>query len=825
MRFVHVAVPLPVPGPFTYAVPERLESPPLGAEVLVPFGPRRVNGWVVGHADSSERSEVKPLAEVLQRPPAFTEDQLALYHFVAGYWLAPLGEVIATATPAGASGRTRHVYLPTEAGIEALASGEPPVGPVGSVLREIVARPRLTKTTLQRRLHEEVPDVARALASAMQQGWVRGEDEQVEGVQDLERWARLAPSLGNPQEAAAAAGITPRAVRAREVLARLTEGPCPAGELDAVALRRLVQAGLAEVEQRERLGAWMASVPRRGPPPLNEAQRAAVEAVRGPGTWLLHGVTGAGKTEVYLAIAERALAGGLGTGGDSPPAESPEGCSAPGSGSSPQVLVLVPEIALTPQLLERFAARFGDRVAVLHSQLSGGERLREWRRIREGAADVVVGARSAVFAPFRRLGLVLVDEEHDDSYKQEEGVRYHARDLAVVRGMRAGCPVVLGSATPSLESWENARAGRYRLLQLLERATPRPVPRLRIVDMKAEPKVAGPDGRERAPLLSVPVREAVQEALEAGGKAILLYNRRGFATFVECPGCGQAQECPSCGIALTYHQQVSRLDCHYCGFHRSFQPSCSACGSFVEVLGQGTERVEQVVAETFPGVPVGRMDADTTAQKGSHARILEDFREGRTRLLVGTQIVAKGHDFPDVHVAAVLGVDHILGMPDFRAAERTFALVTQLIGRAGRGDTPGRVFLQTRHPEHPVFSTINDMGRFAEEENRIRRMLGYPPWSHLVLVRLEATERQVAQDAAMSLARLARAEAPARGGVDVLGPCPAPMVRLVGRWRYQVILRGRERGAFRPWVKAVLEGWRAPAGVRKIVDVDPRSVA
>jgi primosomal protein N' (replication factor Y) len=351
------------------------------------------------------------------------------------------------------------------------------------------------------------------------------------------------------------------------------------------------------------------------------------------------------------------------------------------------------------------------------------------------------------------------------------------------------------------------------------------VPALRVIDMRAEPKLAGPDGRARAPLLSGPVTEALREALDAGGKGILLYNRRGYATFVECPGCGQGQECPSCGIALTYHQQVGRLDCHYCGFHRRFQSACEACGSPVEVLGLGTERVEEVVAQAFPGVPVGRMDADTTATKGAHARILDDFREGRTRLLVGTQVVAKGHDFPDVHVAAVLGVDHVLGMPDFRSAERTFALVTQLIGRAGRGDTPGKVFLQTRHPEHPVFAAINDMERFALEEGRIRRMLGYPPYAHLVMVRLEAEAREAAQGAAAEFARVARGLAPAHPGVDVLGPCPAPMVRRVGRWRYQVILRGRERGPFRPFVKALLAAWKAPAGVRRIVDVDPRSVA
>ncbi len=321
------------------------------------------------------------------------------------------------------------------------------------------------------------------------------------------------------------------------------------------------------------------------------------------------------------------------------------------------------------------------------------------------------------------------------------------------------------------------------------------------------------------------MREAIAEALAAGGKAILLYNRRGYATFVECPGCGASQECPSCGIPLVYHQKVERLDCHTCGFHRRFQPNCGVCGSEVEVLGRGTERVEEAVTEAFPGVPVGRMDADTTTERGAHARILDDFRVGRTQLLVGTQVIAKGHDFPDVHVAAVLGVDHVLGMPDFRAAERTFALVTQLIGRAGRGTVAGKVFLQTRHPDHPVFACVNDMAAFAGQEGRIRRTLGYPPYTRLVLVRLEGVDRTAALAAASEIARLARARAPEFAGVDVLGPTPAPLPRAVGRWRFQVFLRGRNLGTFRSFLKAVQPEWRTAPGVRRIVDVDPRGLA
>ncbi len=782
MVYLRVAVPLPVFGAFTYSSRVAL---PLGTEVVVPFGKRRINGWVIETIAEADVKNVKPIEQALDRQ-AFDADQLAFYRWISDYYLAPLGEVVATATPSGAAVRTRHTYQPTPDGIEAIATGSPE-GTPAAVLREVVARPGLTKSALDRRLHGEVQDVTRSLRAAMDAGWVVAVDVVVEGTQDNEDWITL---VGDPTK------IPAKATKSVAVAEALAGGPRPLSTLDTATVLRMEKTGMVRREQREKRDPFVPDVAPSPPPVLNAEQAAVVAAVAGKGTWLLHGVTGAGKTEVYLALASRAIEAGK------------------------QVLVLVPEIALTPQLVARFAARFPGKIAALHSALTGAERLRAWRRIDAGEAEVAIGARSAIFAPIPRLGLVVVDEENDDSYKQEDGVRYNARDLAIVRGRSAGCPVVLGSATPSMETWENARAGRYTLVTIKNRATPRPVPTLQVVDMREEPKVDG-----QVPLLSAPVHEALTTALAAGGKAILLYNRRGYASFVECPGCGQAYDCPSCGIAMVYHQAAGRLDCHYCGFHRKFQPDCPKCGTTLAILGRGTERVEEVVAEAFPGVPIGRMDADTTTGRGAHARILDDFRDGRTRLLVGTQIVAKGHDFPDVHVAAVLGADHVLGMPDFRSAERTFALVTQLTGRAGRGDVPGRVFLQTAHPDHPVFGCIGDMEAFAAHEARIRRFLGYPPWSRLVLVRIESTDRIQGRDAAQAFATLAREQSRGFAGVDVLGPAPAPLARLVGRWRYQVILRGRDIGPLRAFLTAHHHGWKAAAGVRRIVDVDPRSLA
>ena len=774
---VEVAVPLPVHARFTWNTSLPLA---MGATVLVPYGTRKLVGWVVGPGEAPPGVAIKAVEQVLDPLPAFTAEQLAFYRWIADYYLSPLGEVISTAIPGESSASTRRVYVPTVEGIEILAT-DAPAGERGAVLREVVSRPGCTKSGLEKRLHGEVTTVGKHLVALQNAALIAGEDRVVEGVKDEVVWL----------EATGAACTKPLSGPAHALLARL---PCLLTE--AVGpVNTLVERGLAAKVRRPRLAALAPGSP-VAPPPLNIAQTVAVAAVQSTGVSLLHGVTGAGKTEVYLALAERAVAAGR------------------------QVLVLVPEIALTPQLCARFAARFPGRVAVVHSGVSAGEKLREWRRVRAGTASVVVGARSALFAPFANLGLVVVDEEHDDSYKQDEGVRYHGRDVAVVLATRSGCPCVLGSATPSLESWRNVSSGRYRLLQLLERATASPVPSLELVDLRIYARSSG----GKTPLLAPEVESAIHHALDQGGKAILLHNRRGYATFVECSGCGGTYDCPSCSVALVLHQGTQRLDCHYCGFHRSFPKDCPQCGVPLSLLGRGTERVEEQLCSLFPGVPVSRMDADTTRGKGAHARILDDFRVGKSRLLIGTQLVAKGHDFPDVHVAAVLGADHVLGMPDFRSAERTWALVTQLCGRAGRGSVAGRVFVQTQHPQHPVFSCIGDMSGFAEGELDLRRMLAYPPFSSLVLMRVEGADRQVARDAVGALVRQARAQSQAYPGVDVMGPAAAPLPKLIGRYRFQVVLRGRDRRAFRNFLAAHHQGWKVPSGVRRILDVDPRSM-
>ena len=778
-----------------------------GHVVLVPLGRGAETGYVlerVGDPGDVPVSKIRPISRLLDPIPAFDARQLAFFRWIAGYYLAPLGMVIQTALPSAVRAKVIRGVAATEAGVDALAT-RTAEGTAAQVLREIVARSGLTKRGMTRRLSEELDKsvVEHALKQLERSGWITWSERE---TRELRGRVRTVTMLAREP-----LSLVPRAgLRMRAVIEQLAAafGPLDVavvlaehGSSGRDALRRLEQAGVVAFGERERRDPLDA--PPLGaaePPVLNSHQRTALTALTADnvtGTWLLFGVTGSGKTEVFLGAARHVVDAGK------------------------QVLVMVPEIGLTPQLVGRFRARFGDAVAVLHSGLSGGERLAQWRRIRAGEATIAVGARSALFAPFRSLGLIVVDEEHDDSYKQDEGVAYSSRDLAVVLGSRSDCPVILASATPSLESWKNALDSRYGLLRLPVRATPRPVPQVELVDLT---EVEVPTGVER-PLLAPQVESALHETFASGGQAIVLYNRRGFATMVQCTSCGGTYECPSCGITMTLHQRARSVRCHYCAFRRDYDGICPACkASSLEELGKGTERIEATMAGLFPGVAIARMDADTTSARGAHARLLDAFRRGETQLLVGTQIVAKGHDFPGVQTAVVVSADRGFRMPDFRAAERTCALLVQLAGRAGRGDRPGRVFVQTWQQEHYALQHLDDVERFFQHELRLREVLRYPPFTRLVLIRLDGVDRRKVVSAATELARGLRQAAERFRGVTILGPAPAALPRLVGRWRHQVIVRGVET---RPYLAFIRSERRAIAGmgkggVRVHVDVDPR---
>jgi len=607
----------------------------------------------------------------------------------------------------------------------------------------------------------------------------------------------------------------PRSLRDRALLDLLEA----AGEMDlheargavpqgAVSLKRLLAAGCLRMAER-------AEAPPVPPPPVAapppgprltptehqaEAMDRILDAVRKRRYqgFLLHGVTGSGKTEVYLRAIEECLSLGRGA------------------------VVLVPEIALTVDLQRQFQDRFGDLAEVLHSGMAQGRRLRAWDRVLAGRVRVVVGARSAVFAPMPRLGLVIVDEEHEVTYKQQDGLRYHARDLALVRGSLAGCPVVLGSATPSLESFQNAHAGKLTFLSMPRRVLERPLPHVTLVDLRYERTQGG----ER--LFSEPLRAALEATLERDESAILFLNRRGFGRFLVCRSCGRSVQCPNCSITLTHHRKPERLQCHYCGHHLAVPDRCPGCNSpEVEVVGFGTERVEEEVSRLFPGARCGRLDSEVSSA-GALGKVLADFRKGVLNVLVGTQIVVKGHDFPQVTLVGVLLAEQSLAFPDFRAPERTFQLLTQVAGRAGRGDRPGQVLVQTFDPTHYAlrFASEHDYLGFAVTENRFRRERGYPPHTHLAAIEVSGPDgvgvQRVADEIREMLDQCLMAAGPDGREVFVLGPAAAAIERLRGRTRSQILVKSRRRKVLHDLLRRVQSIFGDGRGaLRVVLDVDP----
>jgi primosomal protein N' (replication factor Y) (superfamily II helicase) len=594
--------------------------------------------------------------------------------------------------------------------------------------------------------------------------------------------------------------------KAQAVLDALAGGAMPVAELEKVvpgarpALKRLGELGFIALEKREPPADPLLGAPvvPDVPPQLNAEQAHAVTEIVAKleanerAQFLLEGVTASGKTEVYLRAAKRALELGK------------------------SAIVLVPEIALTPQLVARFRARLGDQVAVMHSALSDAERHRMWRGLRSGEMRIAVGARSALFAPVSQLGLICVDEEHDGSFKQEEGVRYHARDMALLRAHRAGAVCVLGSATPSLSSVALVRDGRLLHLRLPSRARATAIlPSVEVIDIR---RIGSGAGGEK--LLSLPLVRALEQVLAEKQQAILFLNRRGFAPSLVCDSCGHIAECPHCSVSLTLHRaRREQLVCHYCDYTVGVPDRCQKCNApELGEEGAGTERIESLLSQRFPAARIARLDRDVAAGIKSE-KVLNRMRDGELDILVGTQMVTKGHDLPNVTLVGVLNADAALSMPDFRAAERSFHLLVQVAGRAGRGEHKGRVLIQTRTPDHPAvaFAASHDVSGFVEQEMELRKELGYPPFSRLALVRVDAVEEARAQGASERLARLARKEGQ---GAQILGPAPAPLLRLRNRYRYRFLVRSSDRAALRAALLAVA---RAPSDrqVRVAIDVDP----
>lgn len=799
--FVTVAVPVPGLGALTYAVDEEQSSavPRPGMRCRVPLGKRTLEGIIVECLDEApEGLQVRAVEEIVDRRPVLSTELLDLGRFIADYYLAPIGEVLKSMLPSGLGAWGRERLRITDAG--ALAAPREELA--AAVLAHLSDGAVSTVSSLS-----DIAPLDRlwpVVNELEQRGWLRYQGRRRDRGQRFARAYELA--AGEPDELLERCG---RSKPGRKIVETLLDLDRAAGKQELLAsadcgagvLRRLVKLGVlhefVEVRaldlDRHRLSGadeWAGWT-------LTDEQQAAVDAVvadleAGSGErFLLHGVTGGGKTEVYLRAAQRAVE------------------------LNRTVLILVPEIALVPALARQVRDRFGDRHAILHSGLSQQERAQEWQRIRSGEARVVVGPRSALFAPLDRLGLVVVDEEHDSSYKQESNPRYHGRDMAYVRAENAGATLLLGSATPSMESRYNVERQRLQPLTIRERVGEAQLPQGVVVDLRRE-------ARPRRPgeiVFSRTLIGELQACLDHGRQAILLRNRRGYAPVLLCVECGHDHPCPDCGLAQTVHRKSGQLHCHYCGSKRSIPGRCAECRSpELDAVGAGTERVEEQVRELFPRARVDVLDRDS-ARGGGLREILERFGSGDRDILVGTQMVAKGHHFPNVSLAAVLNADTYLSFPDVRGVERAYALLAQLAGRSGRGEVLGKVIIQTRQPDHYAVRAAleGDDGMFAEREREFRRQFGYPPFSRLIAVVTEDRNRGRAQETATAVAQRIRGRLDT-DAIRISGPQPAPLERLAGRWRFQVLLTGTEPARMRALVEEALP---SSSATRVVVDVDP----
>jgi len=826
-----VALPVPLDRVFTYAVgPD--QHPQRGARVVVPFNNEKLIGVVTAiNVPKPTEFEVRTLETVLDDEPLLSDQLLKLAEWMAQYYLAPLGEVLRGMLPLMAEVRRTVYYRITDLGRDMLAGALEADTPGPSskpakrrgklspdeqdmehrVLARLASGEPVKVSTLRTATAATLP----ILAALLRKKWIARETSAVErDARRTERFAVLIPETRLPSltvkqqailaELAACGGVLPLAeLRARD--------------LTSSTLQTLVRRGLVRIDERPaafRLGGIQPAAPVQLNEPQMEALASVAAALGGFQPFLLHGVTGSGKTAVYLAAMQRALDRGMSS------------------------ILLVPEIGLTPQTAGLLDQAFGQRVALLHSALTPEERSEQWRRIKRGEAPIVVGTRSAIFAPAPNLGLILVDEEHDQSYKQEETPRYNARDVAVMRAKLAEAVVVLGSATPSLETWQNSVPGKdahgketrpkYARIEMRDRVMGRPLPEVELIDMRKEFQETSQDQ-----LFSRALVQQTREALDRGEQALILLNRRGYSFAVICRACGDKLECQNCAISLTHHKppaedaaeakEGQRLECHYCGYRRTVPARCPKCDSeHLYYLGAGSQQGEERLNEIFPSARIGRMDRDTVHGRYDLERLLARLHSGEINLLVGTQMIAKGHDIHGITLVGVVGCDHSLSMPDFRAAERVFQLMTQVSGRAGRGDLPGRVVVQTYYPDHYAIlaASKHDYVSFVDRELKYRRWMHYPPFGVLANVLIQSGKLEEAVAWSSEIGKWFQRAAPE--GVRVLGPCTAPIARIKGTYRFHLILKASSRKSLNTALRAMLTHADSANIPRRnlVVDVD-----
>ena len=797
---VEVAVVAPIATTLSYLPPKEGPELATGQRVLVPLGRRKVTGYVITpKQDAPPDRRLKRIISAGDEPPLFPAAMVSFFRFIADYYQFPIGEVIRTALPAGLSRKSRRVLVATGTRTE-----EPGEGPTW--LAELFASGRLSPKKTAAILGQR--GERKKIEELVEQGLIEVTEEisgpsgalgritfvrrsaSVEGEKLTRPEARVLELLAADEKDAG---------MARPALTRLYSGA-------ATGIKRLAARGAVELFEktifRDPLIGRELDFPE--PDTLTCDQKKVLAeilpAMEGKlyAPFLLHGVTGSGKTEVYLKAAAACLA------------------------ADREVIVLVPEIALASQLEAHFVSRFGDRVALLHSGLTRAEHMGQWLRIKAGEARITIGARSAVFAPAADPGLIIVDEEHDPAYKQEDGLRYHGRDLAILRASQCRATVIMGSATPAVTTYHKAKSGRFTLLEIPGRISPHPLPEVRIVDLKKVLTVSG-----RPPLFTPQLRDEIKSNLERGEQSLIFLNRRGYASMVVCRDCGEVVGCRNCQVSLTLHQHSESLICHHCGFRLPQKLICANCASPRLVpLGFGTERIEAKLVRLFPQARIGRLDRDSTADRKHLFSILKKVHEKKIDILIGTQMITKGHDFPGVTLVGVICADTGLGLPDYKAGERTFQLLTQVAGRAGRANLAGRVVIQTLNPEHYALKCArnHDYPTLYENELKLRRHLAFPPFGHLVSLRCEAEEEGLVKKAARALA--AKAAELARGtGVKVIGPAPAPIARIQKRFRWHILLKGTNRRHLKE-LCGKLRG-DLPAECRRIkvvVDVDPENM-
>jgi primosomal protein N' (replication factor Y) len=809
--YAEVAVPVPLRRTFTYRVPQRYRAEiKIGARVQVPFGKQLLTGYAVAFHTEPDADippdEIKEIAELTDTEPLISDELLKLTKWTADYYAASWGEILKASLPAGINVSVEKIVTITDRGKKESSTDRAGKTIKGRLLAYLSENESAPLGELAKKfgggVRREVPKLVK-----MGLAEISLEEKEEKAKPKLQRVIKLL----NPEDSGKK--LNPSQEKVIGLLAAADNRKMPAAaliklvEVSASVLKTLEKRGLLEITEEEvfRDPLFHATLPEITDIILTAAQSDILQKVENSiaaetyHTFLLYGITGSGKTEIYIRAMRFALALGR------------------------TAMMLVPEIALTPIFSRRLRAIFGDEVAILHSSLSVGERFDEWRRLKSGEARIAIGTRSAVFAPLENLGVVIVDEEHDTSYRQHEMPFYHGRDVAIMRANMSNAVVILGSATPALESFYNAERGKYEYLHLPDRIGNRPLAQAELIDMR---EVFSETGKDE--VFSDQLLAAIEETHSLGEQSIILLNRRGYSSFILCRSCGESIKCPNCDITLTYHKRVNSLICHYCNFRQRMPEKCPNCeGQYLFYVGEGTEQLADILRQKFPHIRAARIDRDTISRRKLFEETILDFAAGEIDMLVGTQMLAKGHDFPNVTLVGVVSVDAGLGLPDFRSAERTFQLLTQVAGRAGRGERLGRVLIQTFYPEHYAlqYAQNQDYRGFYDEEIAFRERFGFPPFVSLASILVHHSNYEYAWQNAQ-LVRNCLQQANAEKKIVVLGPAPAPLSRLKNEFRVQILLKSPNRKRLREILDRALAEVQQRHGDMRIIkiEIDPMNL-